>query len=279
MQDISSREEDVARVGARGSLARGVAILGLFRPERRTISVGEMAREIGVHRSTASRLAALLMEHGILEVAQEKGTYRLGRRLIDLGELSARNLDLRETVVPLLQRAVDELGDTAHIGVLEADFVQTVAVVDGWQTIRMHASIGKRSPAHASSLGKAILAAQSAEAVGKILVDNPLRQSTANTIRDRKELYRQLEEIRVLGYSIDREELELGLVCIGAPIFGRSRKVIAAISISGPTARMDHIYIERVARWVRWTAFVASQSLGCPGDSAALGSTPVLAPS
>lgn len=130
----------------------------MFERDRPEIGIGEMAQQLGLHRSTTSRLAATLAVAGYLEPAGEPGRYRLSGRLAALGELAAAAGDVRRAALPYLQGLVRELGETGHLGVLEGTEAVTIEVVDGWQTVRMHSWVGKRSPAHCSSMGKALLA-------------------------------------------------------------------------------------------------------------------------
>ena len=137
--------------GLIGSLLHGLEILDMFERDRPEIGIGEMAQQLGLHRSTTSRLAATLAVAGYLEPAGEPGRYRLSGRLAALGELATAEGDVRRSALPYLQGLVRELGETGHLGVLEGTEAVTVEVVDGWQTVRMHSRVGKRSPAHAQN--------------------------------------------------------------------------------------------------------------------------------
>jgi hypothetical protein len=146
------------RDGKVTALLHGLAVLDLFGRDRTVVGVVDIAKNLGVHRSTASRLAATLASAGYLETAGEPGRYRLAPKLATLGELAAVGTDLRRAADGPLRDLVAQLGETAHLGVLEGTEAVTIDVVDGWQTVRMHSWVGKRSPAHCSSIGKALLA-------------------------------------------------------------------------------------------------------------------------
>jgi DNA-binding IclR family transcriptional regulator len=248
-----------------GALLHGLAVLDMFTRDRPVIGIAEVSRQLGVHRSTASRLAATLATAGYLESAGEQGRYRLAAKLSRLGEIAAAGNELREAALPPLRDLVSRLGETGHLGVLDGAEAVTVAVVDGWQTVRMHSWVGKRSPAHCSSMGKALLAGLSSEEVIARYPDPLLPARTPNTITSRDELTRCLAEARDQGYAVDREELEPHLCCVAAPVYGRDGTVVASVSVSGPASRLlDDAAIEALATEVQATARQVSTRLGTP---------------
>ena len=252
--------------GLIGSLLHGLAILDMFARDRPEIGIGEMAQELGLHRSTTSRLAATLATAGYLEPAGEPGRYRLSGRLAALGELVAAEGDVRRAALPYLQDLVQNLGETGHLAVLEGTEAVTIEVVDGWQTVRMHSWVGKRSPAHCSSMGKALLAGLDASEIDARYPDARLEARTDRTITGREELKRHLAQVRERGYAVDREELEPHLCCVAGPVFDRTGAVVASISVSGPDSRLDDESIPAIAEAVRRTAWQISARLGAPRE-------------
>lgn len=251
------------RDGTVGALLHGLAILDMFSPERLVVQIAEVARHLGVHRSTASRLAATLAAAGYLEPAGEQGRYRLAAKLTVLGEIAAAGNQLREAALPPLRDLVSRLGETGHLGVLDGTEAVTVAVVDGWQTVRMHSWAGKRSPAHCSSMGKVLLAGLSPRELAARYPGGELPASTPNTITSRAELGKCLAEVRDRGYAEDREELEPHLCCVAAPVYGRDGRVAASVGVSGPASRLlDSAAMAAAAENVRIAARHASLRLG-----------------
>jgi DNA-binding IclR family transcriptional regulator len=248
-----------------GALLHGLAVLDMFSWDRPVIGIAEVSRQLGVHRSTASRLAATLATAGYLEPAGEQGRYRLAAKLSRLGEIAASGDQLREAALPPLRDLVSRIGETGHLGILDGAEAVTVAVVDGWQTVRMHSWVGKRSPAHCSSMGKALLAGLTPEEVVALYPDPVLPARTPTTITDRDELARCLAQAREQGYALDREELEPHLCCVAAPVHGRDGSVVASVSLSGPASRLlDDVVIAALAPEVRATARQVSDRLGAP---------------
>jgi len=250
--------------GLIGSLRRGLQILDMFERERPEIGIGEMAEQLGLHRSTTSRLAATLAAAGYLQSAGEPGRYRLSGRLAALGELAAAEADVRRTALPYLEGLVQELGETGHLGVLEGTEAVTIGVVDGWQTVRMHSRVGKRSPAHCSSMGKALLAGLPAAEFAARYPGARLETRTDRTITSTHELITHLAEVRNHGYAVDRQELEPHLCCVAGPVFDRTGTVVASISVSGPDSRIDDTTIPAIAAAVCQTADRISDRLGAP---------------
>ena len=254
-----------SRDGTVGALLHGLAVLDMFTRDRPVIGIAEVSRQLGVHRSTASRLAATLATAGYLMPAGEHGRYRLAAKLSMLGEIAAEGNELREAALPPLRDLVSRLGETGHLGVLDGAEAVTVAVVDGWQTVRMHSWVGKRSPAHCSSMGKALLAGLLPEEVIARYPDPVLPARTPNTITSRDELMRCLALARDQGYAVDREELEPHLCCVAAPVHGRDGVVVASVSVSGPASRLlDDATVQVLAADVRATARQVSTRLGAP---------------
>ena len=252
--------------GLVGSLLHGLEILDMYGRDRTEIGIGEMAQQLGLHRSTTSRLAATLAAAGYLEPAGDPGRYRLSGKLAALGELVVSGGEIRRAALPYLQDLVGRLGETGHLAVLEGDEAVTVEVIDGWQTVRMHSWVGKRSPAHCSSMGKALLAGLDQAGFDARCPGPRLEARTDRTITDPAALKQELAGVRACGYAVDRGELERHLCCVAAPVFDRTGAVVAGISVSGPDSRIDEPHIPSIADAVRRTAWQISARLGAPRE-------------
>lgn len=248
--------------GLIGSLTKGLQVLDLFSAEHRELSIGHMAEQLGIHRSSASRIAATLAMSGYLQQVNAPGTYRLGQRLAALGELAGRPAGLTDIIVPHLERLVEITGETGHLAVLRGPDTSTIAVVDGWHTVRMHSYVGKQAPAYVSSMGKALLAGLPESTLQDLFSAVDLLPRTERTIRTFDELEVDLRRLRERGYGVDDEELEQGLRCVSAPVFSPSGAVDASISISGPTQRITPERIPLIGERVRWHAWQASLARG-----------------
>lgn len=244
------------------ALAHGLAILRMFGDDRQVVSVAQIAREIEVHRSNASRLAATLHAMGFLDRAGESGRYRLGPQLVRLGRLADVNNDLTRQTLGPLRELVEKTGETGHIGILDGDQALTIAVVDGWHTVRMHSHVNKRSPAYCSSMGKVLLSGLDETAVRRLFTGRRLRAMTPHSLTSVAALLSELAVIRERGYALDVEELEIGLRCVSAPIRDAGGTTVASLGLSGPALRMTETALGDLAELVRETAAKASAAIG-----------------
>jgi DNA-binding IclR family transcriptional regulator len=241
-----------------GSVLHGLTILDMFGRDRKTIAIGEMASHLGLHKSSASRLAATLASAGYLDPAESPGLYRLGSRLAAVGQLAAADLDIERVVMPHLAHLTWVTGETGHLAALDGADARTLAITDGWHTVRMHSWAGKTSPAFCSSM----LAGVSEAGIRSLYPKAELPAITERSVSTVNGLLEDLAGLRATGFGFDDEELETGLRCISAPIVGPKGTIVASISISGPTQRLNHEAVEKAADHVRWAAAQASAALG-----------------
>lgn len=245
-----------------GTLLSGLRILDMFTRDQQVLGIGEIAHALDLHKSSASRLAATLAHAGYLRLAGSQGTYRLGGRLAALGQLARQGTDLVEWVRPHLEQLTLVTGETGHLAVLKGQDAITLAVTEGWHTIRMHSWEGKTSRAYISSMGKALLTQFSSKDLRDIYGTDTFEKFTPKTTGSMDELIREIRRVQVLGYGVDDEEMEIGMRCVSAPVFDSAGDVVASISISGPSQRLVPSVVPEVAEHVRWHAAQASRDLG-----------------
>ena len=222
----------------------------------------ELSARVKLHRSTTHRLLAILEKNRFVERNQANSRYRLGWRLFELGMIAASRLDLYERAKPRLMELVKETGETAHIGILRQGEVISLLNFEGERSVRMPATVGRRTPLHCTSQGKAILAFSPPEEVDAVLANYLFAGYTMNTITDRPRFESELKLVRRRGYAMDNEEFEKGLRCIGAPVRDHTGEVIAAISIAGPSFRIAGSQIPELSKCVVAAAGRLSASMG-----------------
>jgi IclR family KDG regulon transcriptional repressor len=249
-------------------LDRAFQILDLLADEKSGVGLMEVAERLKLHKSTAHRLMMVLEWSRFVEKNSVSGKYHLGSRLMELGLSAASRLDVYEVAGPYLRALVKETGETAHLAVLRDGQVVSIVNVESSQTLRTPATVGTRTPAHCTSLGKAMLAFASQEHLDEFLHERKLEPYTRNTITSISRFKAELRAIRKRGYAIDNEEREQGLRCIGAPLRDSTGQVIAAISIAGPVFRIAEERIPALAGAVTRTAAAISASLGYRGINA-----------
>lgn len=264
MPPSDRKNGDGARAGLVGSLLHGLAVLDMFDQERTTVSVAEIARRLGLHRSNASRIAATLAAAKYLSPTGEPGQYRLAGKLVALGQLAAEQTDLVSAAAQPLADLVADLGETGHLAVLDGAQSVTISVVDGWRTVRMHSYVGKRAPAHCSSMGKMLLAGLTDAELDALYAGHPPERRTPRTITDVPELKAHLAAALAAGYIVDDQELEPDLCCVAAPIYDPTSQLAASLSISGPASRINATTVPAIAEKVMRAARATSVNLGAP---------------
>ena len=202
------------------------------------LAPSELCARLALHKSTVHRLLAVLEQNQYVDRDQASGKYSLGLKLIELGTRASSRLDLCEIAGPMLDRLMEQTGETAHIGILYDGAVISVADSESYKTLRTPSTVGRRTPAHCSSQGKVLLAELGPVELRAFVHHSGLKPFTRHTVRNIRGLQRELALARKNGYAIDDQEFEEGLKCIGAPIRDHSGNVVAALSIAGPTMRL-----------------------------------------
>ncbi len=224
-------EHDVAAGATYQSAERALALLTTFDESRTEIGVTEMAESLGVHKSTASRLAAALERAGFLNRAGKR--YRLGVELIRLGTLALRSFDVVATMQPAMEKLSRHTGETVNLAVPDGADILNVAELPSTYILSCSGGwTGRRTKPHAVANGKVLLA------YGAIAVPSQLEQYTEHTITTQGALRDQLAAVRRDGYATATAELEDGLVAVAAPVFDGTGACVAALSVSGPAYRM-----------------------------------------
>ena len=244
------------------SVERAADILELFLHSGPELSVKDISVQLGMSKSTAHGLIKTLDHRGYLQQNSENLKYKLGLRLFELGHHLGEQLDIVNIANPIITDLVDELKETVHLVVRQQDELIYVAKEEGPQTLRIYSQVGKRAPIHCTGVGKAILAYQTEEEVNRILDTVPLESYTEFTITDKDEIKQQLESTKVTGYSIDDEEIEIGLKCVAAPIFNFKGEAIASLSCASPKMRVNEERLPIVIEGVKKAAAEISSKLG-----------------
>jgi len=242
------------------SVDRAVAILDLLARDG-WLAGAEVARHLGVHRSTALRLLSTLERHALVERDPRTSKYRLGRRLPQLASVVTGELDLRFVARPVCEHLAGAVGETVTLDVLEADQIVPIEQATGSTSVVSVNWLGRRTPVHCTASGKVILAfGQSA--VRERLLSQPLEPRTPHTIIERAQLEEQLAEALEAGFARTFQELEMGLSAIAAPVYSAHGDVVAAIDVSGPAHRLREGDRPEVVDLTREAAADLSRRLG-----------------
>jgi DNA-binding IclR family transcriptional regulator len=225
------------------------------------LSLADVCRRMDLHKTTAHRSLMELERNALIERTPEN-RFRLGLKLYELGNRAVEQIDLRAHVRPYFTRLAAKLGETVHLSVLQKASVVYLDKAGPSRKVCTSSKIGTSNPVYCTSMGKAMLAFQPPEVIDQIASKIRFVRYTDKTLSSREELMKCLDRVRRRGYAIDDEEIELGVRCIGAPIFNLDHRPIAALSVSGPVARITVQSVPAIAERLLHCCREISTSLG-----------------
>lgn len=222
------------------SLTRGLTLLELIADSHGSVALTELAQQAGLPNSTTHRLLSTMQQQGFVRQVGDLGLWTIGAHAFVVGSSFLQSRNLLALVHPVLRSLMETSGETVNLAVLDLSDHQAVIIdqVQCSQLMRMSAPIGGKLPMHASGAGKAFLAHLSDEQVTTLLHQKGLHYYTPKTLMSPQSLKENLAQVRKAGFSFDDEEHALGLRCVAAPIYDEHGEAFAALSISGPIARM-----------------------------------------
>jgi DNA-binding IclR family transcriptional regulator len=233
--DVSEK----ASYGVR-AVERAVLVLELLRVADGGLSLRELSRRSELPKASVFRMLRTLEATGLVERLPATDVYRLGVRCLELGQAYLEQVDLRSEARPVLERLRREFDETVHLAVLDDEL--RVVYLDKLETPHaiglMMSKVGKTVPSYCTGIGKALLAHVEGDPVATLEAQGVLRAYTPSTIHDPDGLRRDLAAVRKRGFSLDLEEHEPGVRCVGCPVMGPRKELLAAISIAGPTQRL-----------------------------------------
>lgn len=244
------------------SLSRGLEILSFFSPESTELTVVEVSRRLGVSQSTAYRLLQTLQLKGYVRQNPDTRRYALSLRVIELASIILDSMDLRRQALPEMEELVRVVDAKANLAVREGTDLIYLARVESPHIPRMFFHLGKRAPLHATALGKILLAHLSEEECETLLTEMSFTRLTPNTVTSPEQLIKELRDNRARGYSLDLGEYLEGVNCLAVPIFDRTQRVMAALSVSGPASTMTPQRLEELRPAVLRAGLITSHKLG-----------------
>ena len=252
---------DDAASGGVQSVDRALAILEILARDGSS-GVGEVAEELDIHKSTASRLLSSLLARGMVHQNSSRGKYELGFAILRMASSIPGRLSLVGEARPVIEALAEEYEETVNLAVLRAEYAVNVDQAMGPSMLATHDWLGSLTPLHATSSGKVLLAGQGADERGRILKVTKLPQRTANTIRTRPALEKELLRVLKNGYAEAREEFEIGINSIAVPIHNHLGMVVGAISVSGPAFRFDPQRVPGLLDGIKQAGLEVSAALG-----------------
>jgi IclR family acetate operon transcriptional repressor len=220
------------------ALQKGLRVLELL-SEEPGLTPPEIERRTGLNKAMVFRILRALRHHGYVALDDTTHAYSLGLKLVELGAAAGTHINVVSVSRTVIDHLRDTLQETINLGILRDGRVVYAAMAESHRSLRMISSVGRRDNLHSTSVGKAILAWLDQDEQRAMLSLHPLERRTDATITDPARLLVQLAETRLRGYALDDQENEPGARCIGVPVLDSDGHPIAAISVSGPSTRMQ----------------------------------------
>lgn len=244
------------------SIRRAFSILEAVAVAPDGLSLAELSRLVGLHNSTTFHLTKTMTAMGILRQNEQSKTYYVGAHLFALARGAADETELIRLAAPVLEQLARETGENSHLAVRIPEGVVIIDKHEGTSQVRMSERIGSARPAHATAIGKAILAGLSDERLSAFLETNELEAYTENTITDRRRLLQEIAGIRESGLAYDDSEFNEEARCLAAPVFDFTGSVVGSVGISGPVWRIGLQELPKLGEAVKQAAADLSARLG-----------------
>ena len=244
------------------SLQRALDILSLFGSQTPELGITDIAKALNLHKSTAAGLVYTLQSNGYIAQNPENRRYHLGLQLVERAGVLLDQFEIRKIAMPELEHLRDWSSESVNLAILEENQIIYIERLLTDKSLGFRNHIGKRAWPHSTALGKAILSHLPPTQARSILQSYPLAAMTPNTITDINQLLAQFEDFRRQGYAIEREENEIGGLCISAPIHNHTAQPVAAVSVSFPLSRLDEAMISTYGSMVKAVVQRISEKLG-----------------
>lgn len=233
---MDNKNSEAQRKAPIQSVERAINILECFENSEQ-LSLSEIGKALGLHKSTTFGLVSTLETYRLVEKDPISRKYRLGIELFRLG--NKVNVDIRSIVAPYLDKLVSTYCETANFVIFDKDSIVYMEKKESPYSMRIATVLGQREPLYRTATGKSILSCLPLETAKSILEQTEFEQRTDKTLLSAKAVLEELNSIRENGYAIDNEELEQGVICVGAALMDSTNEPVGAISVSGPSTRMD----------------------------------------
>ncbi|MFA5914585.1 MAG: IclR family transcriptional regulator [Burkholderiales bacterium] len=244
------------------SIARAFAIAEEIARNREGISLAELSKHVGLHNSTTFHLVKTMVQLGYVSQLADSRKYRIGRRMFTLAAGALDEIELVSVATPVLEKLTGETGEYSHFAIRSGEQIVVVAKTAGTGIFQMVDRTGAVRPAHATALGKVLLAALSPAQLERYLETCELRPYTAKTIVEREALLREIDEVRRKGIAFDDGEFDSEARCVAVPVYDFTGRVAGAIGISGPMWRLSLQALQEKSKYVREAAAMLSGELG-----------------
>jgi len=244
------------------SLCRALSILNVIADDDHGLTMTEIAQRAGLPMSTTHRLLTTLQHETYVRYDNDQSLWKMGVQAFIIGNAFVRSRDIIATSRPFMAALMEQSGETTNLAVADQGECIYLAQVECRQMMRVQAKPGSRVPIHSSAVGKALLAAMPPEKARKFIQMREFERATTNTVIDQKALCKEVEEVREKHFARDDEEHCVGLRCVASAIFDEFGEPIAAVSLSGPRARVSDERFPILGAMVQETAAQITAAMG-----------------
>ena len=248
------------------ALERGLAVLEPVARSNGGLTLRELSQTLQLPRSSTHCLLVTLQRYGYLTRNGRTGRYMFALKLFDLANATLNVTELRDRALPLLRNLMEKTHLTVHMATLEQYEAVIIAKVEPPGLLRLASWIGKRMDVHCTDVGKALIAFLPEEEFNYLIREHGLPRHNEKTITSSTRLKEELAKVRRMGYAFDDEEDEIGLRCIGAPVFEQAGDVVASVSVAGNVRQIHPQNRRSIAAQVLQTASAISRELGFGHD-------------
>jgi len=247
------------------AVSHALDLLEQFHGDIDELGVTELSKRLKLHKNNVFRLLATLESRGYIEQNKATENYRLGLKALELGQTFIKQMGLLRQAKPILEQMVEACNETSYVAIYKDNYIVYLDVVETNLTVRVVSRVGSRLPAFCTAAGKVHMAYMTEEELEELLGKIRFEQITPTTVSSAEAMREELVKVREQGYAMDDEELDLGVRCISAPIRDYTRRIVGAISISGPTMRVGDERIQNeLVPLVLKSATELSTRLGFP---------------
>ncbi len=244
------------------AVERALAMLEAVSHEPNGLSNADISRRLNIPKSSASYILRTLETRGYLNRNPESGKYRVGLKVLSLSRGALTGIDVRDVALPIMRQLMKQTHLTCHLAILDGPMAVYIEKVEPEGFIKMDTWVGRRMPVHATSVGKSLVAHIAREHLEKIIAERGMEKRTPRTITTLPKLFKELEKVRELGYSVDDEENNMGARCVGAPVFNQDGQIEAALGLSGTINQVNTQTMPRILEHLKDAARHVSMQLG-----------------
>lgn len=244
------------------TIEKALDILEIFLKQEGEIGIAVLANLSGLNISTVHRITSTLVKKGYLNQRQRREKYSLGLKFLEFSSIIKRRMKIRNVALPFLEELNKVLDESVNLAILDSNEAVYIEQIESNHSLRIFTQVGNGVPLHCTGVGKVFLAHMGEEEVERFLNSKYLTYYTENTIMDSSKLKKELLIVKREGIAKDDGEMEIGVRCVASPVKDCNGRVVAAISISGPSARLNGKRMGELKLLVKSCGLEISRAMG-----------------